>query len=415
MAAAVLKRGEAIVWLPPRSEGERAFGTEAHLLAIRSADGASGPVERVSLDGLSGTTQVRLVFDPRDVTLLAPQVPALTGSRLQQALPNVIEDLLLQDVSACAVVAGPSLGEGKRVVAVIDRAWLEFTVGAFERRGIRVRAAWPAQLALPWTEGWWSIGCVHGAIALRTGEFEGLSWVAGEDPDFRTEAVVALLETAIASHGRPQALAGWMGDPSWQAPLERAAGRLQLAIETGALRVPEPVRLDLLGGRAAASRRMMAAFDPRAWRLPLALAAACVIASLVGMNLHWAQLAREKDLIRRSLETTFRSAFPSAQVVVDPLLQMNRQVSTLRARSGQSGPEDFVPLLSRLAQALGATGADSLAAVEYRDGKMKVRFQPQRVDGRAAREQLREACARAGLRLQFDTEREPTATVGLLS
>jgi general secretion pathway protein L len=133
------------------------------------------------------------------------------------------------------------------------------------------------------------------------------------------------------------------------------------------------------------------------------------------MNLHWAQLAREKDLIRRSLETTFRSAFPSAQVVVDPLLQMNRQVSTLRARSGQSGPEDFVPLLSRLAQALGATGADSLAAVEYRDGKMKVRFQPQRVDGRAAREQLREACARAGLRLQFDNEREPTATVGLLS
>jgi hypothetical protein len=65
MAAAVLKRGEAIVWLPPRSEGERAFGTEAHLLAIRSADGASGPVERVSLDGLSGTTQVRLVFDRR--------------------------------------------------------------------------------------------------------------------------------------------------------------------------------------------------------------------------------------------------------------------------------------------------------------------------------------------------------------
>jgi len=412
MAAAVLKRGEAVVWLPPRSEGERAFGTEAHLLAIRGGDGASGRVERVSLDGLSGTTQVRLVFDPRDVTLLSPQVPALSGSRLQQALPNVIEDSLLQDVSACAVVAGPSLGEGRRLVAVVDRAWLEFTVGAFERRGIRVRAAWPAQLALPWTEGWWSIGCVHDALALRT---DGLSWIAGEDPDFRTEAIVALLETAIASQGRPQALAGWMDDASWQVPLERAAGRLQLAIETGALRVPEPVRIDLLGGRAAAGRRMMAAFDPRAWRLPLALAAACVIASLVGMNLHWAQLAREKDQIRRSLETTFRSAFPSAQVVVDPLLQMNRQVATLRARSGQSGPEDFVPLMSRLALALGAAGADSLAAVEYRDGKMKVRFQPQRVDGRAAREQLREACARAGLRLQFDNDREPTATVGLQS
>jgi general secretion pathway protein L len=415
MAVAVLKRGEAIVWLPPRSEGERAFGTEANLLAIRGGDAAGGRVQRVSLDGLEGTTQVRLVFDPRDVTLLAPQVPALSGSRLLQALPSVVEDSLLQDVSACAVVAGPALDGGRRLVAVVDRAWLEFTVGAFERRGVRVRAAWPAQLALPFTEGGWSIGCMHGALALRTGESEGLGWIAGEDPDFRTEAIVALLETAIAAHGRPQALAGFVDDTGWQGPLERAAERLQLPIEVGALQVPQAARVDLLGGRAAAGRRMMAAFDPRAWRLPAALAAACVIVSLIGLNLHWVQLSREKDGIRRSLEATFRGAFPSAQVVVDPLLQMNRQVSVLRARSGQTGPEDFVPLMARLAQALGPGGADALAAVEFREGRLKVRFQPQRVDGRAAREQLREACARAGLRLQFDNDREPTATVGLQS
>jgi general secretion pathway protein L len=415
MAAAILKRGEAVVWLPPRSEGERTFGSEAHLLAIRGGEGGSGRLERVSLEGLEGTRQVRLVFDPRDVTLLSPQVPALTGSRLQQALPNVIEDSLLQDVSSCAVVAGPALDGGRRLVAVIDREWLEFTVGAFERRGIRVRAAWPAQLALPWADGWWSVGCVHGGLALRCGEHEGLSWSAGEDPDFRTEAIVAMLETAIAVHGRPQGLAGWVDDTSWHAPLQRAAGRLQLSIELGALPVPTGSRVELLGGRVAAGRRMMAAFDPRAWRLPAGLAAACVIASLIGLNLHWAQLARERDALRRALESTFRSAFPSAQVVVDPLLQMNRQVATLRARSGQTGPEDFVPLMARLAQAIGGGGVDSIAGVEYREGRLKVRFQPQRVDGRAAREQLRDACARAGLRLQFDNEREPTATVGLQS
>jgi general secretion pathway protein L len=52
-----------------------------------------------------------------------------------------------------------------------------------------------------------------------------------------------------------------------------------------------------------------------------------------------------------------------------------------------------------------------LAAVEYRDGTLKVRFQPQLVEGRAAREQLTEALARSGLRLRFDNERDPTATV----
>ncbi len=413
MAAAPLKRGEAVVWLPPRSEGERAFGTEAHLLAIRGGDASARRIERVSLDGLQGTSSVRLVFDPRDVVLLSPQVPALSGSRLAQALPNVVEDALLQDASACAIVPGPTVGEGRRLVAVVDREWLEFTVGAFERRGMRVRAAWPAQLALPWSAEAWSIGCMHGGLALRTGEHEGLGWTAGEDADFRAEAIVAALETALAGAIRPEALEAWVDDASWQGPLERASARLGLPVRVSALPIPVSGVVDLLAGRTAAGRRMLAQFDPRAWRLPAALAAACVLAGLAGLNLHWAQLAREKDALRRSLESTFRAAFPQAQVVVDPLLQMNRNVTALRTRSGQQGPEDVVPLLARFAQALGSSGVDALAAVEYRDGRLKVRFQPQRVDGRAAREQLREACARAGLRLQFDGEREPTATVGV--
>ena len=413
MAAAPLKRGEAVVWLPPRSEGERAFGTEARLLAIRGGDAAASRIERVSLDGLEGASSVRLVFDPRDVVLLTPQVPALTGSRLTQALPNVVEDALLQDASACAIVAGPSLGEGRRLVAVIDREWLEFTVGAFERRGMRVRAAWPAQLALPWSSTTWSIGCVHGGLALRTGEHEGLGWTAGDDPDFRTEAVVAALETVLAGSVRPEALDAWVDDASWQGPLERAAARLGLPVRVSALPIPTAGGVELLAGRAAAGKRMLAAFDARAWRVPAALVAACVVAALAGLNLHWGQMARERDALRRSLETTFRGAFPQAQVVVDPLLQMNRNVTSLRASSGQQGPEDVVPLLARFGQALGSSGVDAIAAVEYREGRLKVRFHPQRVDGRAAREQLREACARGGLKLQFDGEREPTATVGV--
>ena len=413
MAAAPLKRGEAVVFLPPRSEGERAFGTEARLLAIRGGLLASGRIERVSLDGLQGTSQVRLVFDPRDVNLLAPQMPALSGARLMQALPNVVEDSLLQDASACAIVPGRTLEDGRRLVAVVDREWLEFTVGAFERRGMRVRSAWAAPLALPWAPPRWSIGCMHGGLALRTGESAGLGWSAGEDEAYRTEALVAMLETALASGERPAGLAAYVDDLSWEQPLQRAASRVELPVQIEGLPVPASGGVDLLAGRAAAGRRMLASFDPRAWRLPAALAAACVIAALVGLNLHWAQLAREKDVLRKSLEASFRAAFPQAQVVVDPLLQMNRQVASLRARSGQAGPDDVVPLLARLSQALGGIGPDALAAVEFRDGKLKVRFQPQRVDGRAAREQLRDACARAGLKLQFDNERDPVATLGV--
>lgn len=409
-----MKRGEAIVWLPPRKDGERALGSEAHLLALSGGDApGTTRLAKVSLDGLEGTSQVRLVFDARDVTLLSPELPALSGARLAQALPNVIEDVLLQEVSACAIVAGPELGEGRRLLAVIDRDWLEAAVSAFERRGMRVRAAWPGQLTLNPAPGNWSLTCLRDSAALQTGPNSGMGWGVGEDPDHRAEAVVGLLETALATNERPQGVLARVDDPAWAVALQEASVRLDLPIQVQPLDEPHPAPVDLLGGRAAASRRLMDAFDVRAWRLPLALAGVTLTAALVGLNLHWAQLASEKAAIRRALEASFRSAFPSAQVVVDPLLQMNRQVASLRTQGGQSGPDDMAPLVARLGTALGANGQDALAGLEYREGRLKVRFRPDRVDGRAAREQLREACAGAGLKLQFDSDREPTATVSI--
>jgi general secretion pathway protein L len=411
MATPVLRRGEAVVWLPPRADGERAFGTEARLLSTVSDGAGSLRYARVSLDGMPPARSVRLVFDPRDVTLIPATVPALSGSRLAQALPNIVEDSLLQDPSTCAMVAGPRLDDGRRVIGVIDRDWLEFTVGAFERRGMRVRSAVPAQLAVPLQPDQWSLACVHGGLALRTGELEGLGWSAGPDAEFRTEAVVAMLGTSLADVPKPASIAVHAEDTSWREPLERASRRLDIPFTVSGLPLPDAAGVDLLGARAGAGRRMLQSFDLRDWRVPTGLAAACVVTALIGMNLHWASLARERQEIRAALEQSFRSAFPGAQVVVDPVLQMNRQVAMLRARSGQAGPDDFVPLLGRFAQAIGPRAHDGLAAVEYRDGTLKVRFQPQLVEGRAAREQLTEALARSGLRLRFDNERDPTATV----
>ena len=76
-------------------------------------------------------------------------VPPLSGARLRQALPNVVEEFLLQDVSNCLIVPGPATADGKRLIGVVDSDWVEFVVGAFSRREMRVEALWPAQLALP--------------------------------------------------------------------------------------------------------------------------------------------------------------------------------------------------------------------------------------------------------------------------
>jgi general secretion pathway protein L len=408
MATPQLKRHQAVIWLPPRSAGERAFGSEALLLAHM---GGEPRVRRASLDSMENIRQAWLIADARDVSLLDVTVPPLSGSRLRQALPNVVEEFLLQDVAKCLVVPGPATSEGKRLVGVIDRDWVEFVVGAFARRQVRVDALWPAQLALPLAVDQWSLSCAHGALALRTGPVSGIGWSAGEAPEFRAEAIESVLEAGAATTGvaKPPKLRAFLESGDWQKPVQKAAQRAGMVVEMSRLPLVRTAPIDLLLGRASGMKAAMAQFDWRVWRAPAGLAAACVIAALVGLNLHWALQGSQKQALRSAIEQKFRAAFPGTQAVIDPVLQMKRNVAALRAQSGRAGPDDFVPLVSRLAQALGPKGLDAIAALEYREGEIKVRFNPAAATGKSSRDALRQACARLGMKLTFDNERDLTA------
>jgi general secretion pathway protein L len=56
------------------------------------------------------------------------------------------------------------------------------------------------------------------------------------------------------------------------------------------------------------------------------------------------------------MEAAFRNAFPEAKAVVDPALQMRRNVADLRRAAGEPDATDLVPVLAKLAPALAAAG-----------------------------------------------------------
>lgn len=410
MAATLLKRTSA-VWVPPRSTGERAFANEPCLIAMSpSPDGAQMRWSRSSLEALPAMKTTVLLFDARDVTLIPVKLPPLSGTRLMRALPNLVEDALLQDVNSCAIALGPRVGDEQRLLAVIDRAWLEYVIGAFERRGIRISAAWPAQLALPLAPGGWSVACVHQGLAVRTGETEGFGWSASTDADFRTEALACAIEAAAQAAPRAESIDAFADDRAWQVSVDRASKRLGVEMRFSGLPAPVPAPVDLLEARqGTAGRRWLASIDWRAWRIPAALAAGALAAFLIGLNLHWGRLAQERAVLKVQMESTFRQAFPNAQVIVDPMLQMQRQVADLRLKAGQTGPDDFLPLLTKFSAALGARGADALAGLEYRDGRLRARFRDAFLDGPAVRDGLVAACAQQGLKLQFEGDEGSTA------
>ncbi|MFZ9508180.1 MAG: type II secretion system protein GspL [Burkholderiaceae bacterium] len=414
MAAAVLRRGEAIVWLPPRVAGERSLAGESSLLVAAGPSRDRPVMARASLETLPPMRSVRLIVDARDVTLLRARLPALPAARLQRALPNLLEDQILQDPQTCAWALGGSEGGAERLVAAVDRHWLDVVTQAFERRGIRVTAVWPAQaLQLKQPDSVAVLLCVGSSIAVLPAVGDGVGLAAGTELHTRREALRSALALLAAAGGGE--VLGLTEDDGWRAVLRESAAEAGVALRLGELPTPGAASVDLLAAqRSGALARWASAFDWRAWRWPLAGALTCAALAVAGLNLHWYALAREQAELLATLDRSFAQVFPAGTTRVDPVLQMQRHVAQLRARAGQASPDDFLPLVVGLSLALGTQAQDAIGSLEYRDGRLRARFRPGIADTRAARDALELAGRRQGLRLRFDSEREPLATITVL-
>ena len=160
--------------------------------------------------------------------------------------------------------------------------------------------------------------------------------------------------------------------------------------------------------------RWASALDWRAWRWPILGALACLAIAVAGLNLHWLVLKREQSDLLARIDASFAQVFPAGTTRVDPVLQMQRHVTQLRARSGQASADDFLPLVAGLGLALGTQSQDALASLEYRDGRLRARFRPGIADTAAARQALEQASRRQGVQMRFENEREPLATITVL-
>jgi general secretion pathway protein L len=374
-------------------------------------DPGIGP-ERCVLGALKGVKEIAVVFDPRDVLLVTATVPPLTGARLEQALPNLIEDALLQDPAACRIALGPDLGEGRRVLGVVDREWYDLIVGGFARQGIRVVAAWPAPLTIPWREGTWSIAWVGSSLTIRLGPADGFG-VEAETSNLESSAaaLLALAQTTIPFEGTVNLYAD---DAEALKAVQSAVRAAGLVGVTHPMPVPVPASIDLqqaVAGRSRQGRPAVKVSWPR-WRWPLALGALCAMTAIICLNLQWGLMSKESAAIEAAIEQRVRTVLPARIPIVDASLQMQRRLDVARIRAGEPATDDATALLTRLAAALGPRAMDALISADYRDGRLRVRFQPGWADAAAARESLREAAGRERLRLQFE-ERDPVAIVSL--
>jgi general secretion pathway protein L len=336
--------------------------------------------------------RVELVLAAQDVLLTLVKLPRLSGARLRSALPNLLEEKLLTEVDDVFVALGPAEGAGERKVAVVQKEPLQRLLAACRKAGLAVTAAYPVSLTNPIAPRQW--GCVLTPDA---------AWVRGD-------ATSALLLSPPSSPGEvPVELVLALGRVAEQPERLVVDGPADLAVWGQVLGLPVAAgSYDRLGFETPSLNLLQFELAPdvldwKAWRWAAVFAAAAAVVAILGLNLQWWQLGAEKKALQARMEKTYRTAFPEATAVVNPLLQMRRQIADLRVAGGSANPDDFLPLANALGNLLQET-PNPVRSLEYRDGQLRLRFAPALVDNAAKREALATRLRGGGFTVQFNND-----------
>jgi general secretion pathway protein L len=361
---------------------------------------------RAALALLPRAASTVLLIAARDLLTVAAAVPPLKGPRLRQALPNVVEDQLIQDAQTCHLALDPqALPDGRQTVAVIDRGWFRFLVEGFAAAGHRGLRAVPVARCLPQPEAREPepsdraateavIACAFGPVVSTAPTL-----LAGGTSDQTLSVPGAALEFAIVHGSFEQGLA--VAAESAAATIAALAGDAPVTLytltgvpgepgEPSAAPLPgaQPLTFETLARRALACRFDLCQFEftVQPWRLdratlrrlrvPMALVAASLVVAIVGANVQWLMLSRQRDAINAQMTELLLNAFPKTTVVLDPAGQMTRQLQLLRVAAGEPSPDDFLALADGLARSLGPVPANAVAALDYHDRRLEVTFKP---------------------------------------
>ncbi len=315
---------------------------------------------------------------------LPPGLPLGAGQqtpRLRSVLEGLLEDRLLDDPAQLHFALQPGAQAGVPVwVAVCDRAWLRAHLQALEAAGRRVARVVPEFAPGPTASGGPELSAIGTEddpqlILCGHGADQGVSVLP------LTPATLALAGAASAGSG-DDAPAAMRADPAVAELAEHALGH-PVTLHTASARAMDAARgdwdlaqFDLSStSRSRALRKAGGAlsallYAPQ-WRAARWALGVLVLAHLAGLNA-WAwqerqALAAKQAGVRNALTQTF----PQVQAVVDPPVQMEREMALLRQASGSFSPRDLEPMMAAAGGAL--PDGRTPAGLEFSTGELRLR------------------------------------------
>ena len=388
--------------------------------------------------------RVVLLLAASDVALRHLQVPPLSAARLKTALPNLVEDQLINDPSDSVVVAGSlaNTSGGLRTIAVVQRAWLSIVSKALLAFGARQITALPAQLCLSFSAD--QPGSVSAAINeweskdqpaaidltlrlseqdgiglaimpvlsqphISTGSVSGAQNVSEGERHESTASVVIQALCVVVPAATIQLYVPQSAVPAYQEAAAQNNSAINKRINvfsdnwshwiTGA----NVTTLDLMAGLGAATGTKL---DWRPWRWPLVLAAAVLIVNATALNIDWWRMKSEANSLRTAMVQIYKTAYPKESVIIDPIAQMQQKIAAAKHTAGLPNVDDFTSIIAVFSEAWssvpgGAENTSAIAAIEYRERSLYVRL---KTGSEAQSQEMKAALAQRDLLLDLAPE-----------
>jgi general secretion pathway protein L len=324
-----------------------------------------------------------LLLAASDVSLMRVKIPPLSNARLRSALPHMVEDQLVADPADCVVVASnaPEGPDGLRVVAAVDKGWLESLVAKLQTLGANKLLMLPAQLCLPQEPQGFAAAVsdltdtpeASVDLTLRLNLEHGIGLPVLPDYGNVAANVIDTLR-ALVPEGEIHLAVPAMQLASYEA-LASPGIVLQADHWSRWIGAARNQSLDLMQGLAAGGA---AAFDWSRWRMAMILGALVLLANIVVINVEWWKAKREATLLRTSITASFQEAFPKDPLSTDLAAYLQKKISAGKVASGQPAANDFVALAANFGEAWSAVSqgrkVSGIAGLEYKEQALLVRL-----------------------------------------
>jgi general secretion pathway protein L len=370
---------------------------------IVDANGArSGPAHSGAVAealALANGRRVLLLVPGSEVTLAEPELPLRGGARVAQAVPFALEEHLASDVEALHFAVGSraesSIGTP---VAVVSRSLMDRWCEACLLGGIELSAAYADSSVVPAAPNTCTLLLDESALYVRRAN--AMPYVLDAEP--LATALDFALGAAADQPEHGEHLTFYVAPAEYEANRELIEG---LRSRTASLQVKLLTEgaLPLLAAQSVASSAVNLLQGPYAqhssasnrlqrWRLPAALAAACLLAFLASQALSLWKLSRAEKTLDAQITEVFQQALPG-QPLVDPRAQMQGVLGPAGAGKGA-----LLPTLTVLAQAMARAPAGKVESVNLRGDALDLRVVAPTVE---ALDGIKQAMAHDGVSVEL--------------